>query len=76
MSDTDRGVGGSFALLGPALIWLFASLKLHHRGPPRRHQHPFCSDEGPRIPLAGVSAVEVATIRPIGDFGGWGGVGE
>ncbi len=73
MSDTALAVvGGSFALLGLALIWLFASLKLITEVHPDAISIRFAPMRASRIPLAGVSAVEVVTVRPIRDFGGWG----
>jgi len=73
MSDGAlAAVGAAFIVLGAALIWLFASLRLitevhadalHVRFAPMRTK---------RIQLDQIAAAEVRTFRPIREFGGWG----
>ncbi len=73
MSDTALAiVGGTFTLLGFGLIWLFVSLKLITEVHPDGLHIRFAPMRTAKVPYSRISSIEVETVRPIRDFGGWG----
>ncbi|MDH5372026.1 MAG: prominin family protein [Acidimicrobiia bacterium] len=65
-------MGAVFIVIGIALILLFATLRLITVIHTDAVQIRFAPMRTKRIPLVEVASVEIQTIRPIRDFGGWG----